>query len=201
MKTNSTVRIIIPLALLLGGVIVFLVAGLSGLQVNASTEEPQETVNALTMYLYVEGIPGESLQQDHAQWIEVLAYSHNVQAPYELGTGRSSGSPQHTPLRITKMVDKATPKLYEACSKGTAIPSVKLDFCMADTTQSVFYSIELLNARVTSVQDYGLLEDRPTETVSFTYESIKWIYTEYGADGKPKGNVEYQDSWQVETPV
>ncbi|UCE12880.1 MAG: type VI secretion system tube protein Hcp [Candidatus Heimdallarchaeota archaeon] len=198
MKTK-TAKIIIPIVLLLGGLIVFLVA--SGLQVNASTGEALETTNALTMYLYVEGIPGESVQQDHAQWIDVLAYSHNIQASYDMGTARTSGSAQHTPLRITKMVDKATPKLYEACAKGTAIPSVQLDFCRADVTQNVFYSIQLQNAHVTSVQEYGLLEDIPTETVSFVYETIKWVYTEYDSQGNAKGNVEFIDSWQEETPA
>lgn len=205
MKSNQIVKIIIPLVLLLGVATTFLVAVLGNQQVNTSTEEIQEsntTTSSFIMYLFVEGIPGEVTETNHKEWIEVLAYSHNIQTPYEVGTGRSAGSVEHAPLRITKMVDKASPKLYKECAEGKVIPLVELDFCMTNINRDVFYNIELQNVRIVSVQDFGVVSgDYPTETVSFTYEKFRWTYTEYDATGKPKGYVESDWIYWAEEPA
>ena len=37
----------------------------------------------------------------------------------------------HGDLKITKHIDKASPKLYESLSKGTHIPNVVIEFCRA----------------------------------------------------------------------
>jgi type VI secretion system Hcp family effector len=38
----------------------------------------------------------------------------------------SGGRVQHSELQVTKLVDKASPKLYEACSSGRHLPEAKL---------------------------------------------------------------------------
>jgi type VI secretion system Hcp family effector len=206
MKTNQVVRIIIPLVLLLGAATAFFVAVLGNQQVNTTVDETQESnqvVNAFIAFLYIEGVDGEAKEQNHQNWIEVLAYSHNVMIAGLTDPARSTGSPQHAPLRITKMVDKASPKLYENCVNGATIIDVKLHLCTAFGEElKVFYKIELQNAKIASVQDYGMVlgEGIPTETVSFVYEAIKWTYTEYDAEGQAKGNVETGWINAVETP-
>ena len=191
MKTNLVIRILIPLLLLLGAATAFIVAVFGSQQVNTSVNEPQETI-AFVAYLKIDGMDGEATEVNHDKWIDVLAFSHNIMVSSEVGASRSSSIPQHAPLRITKMVDKSSPKLYEWCSKGTSIPTVYLDCCKELGGQlKVFYRIELTNAIILSVQDFGTTAgDIPTETVSFGYEKIKWIYTEYDDTGSSKGNVE-----------
>ncbi len=200
MNINQRVRIIIPLILILGGATIFLIAALSNLQVIASTEGSSTFISdAVSMNLWIDGISGETIHDDRAGSSDVLAYSHSVTTGYNPDPVRSSSEKHHTPLRITKMVDKATPKLYEACSKGTVIASATLRFYY-EPDKLNFLTIELQNAVIISVQDYGMVEGRPTETVSFVYDSIKWTYTEFGSDGKPLGNVEYNDTWQENPP-
>ncbi|MFX0124472.1 MAG: Hcp family type VI secretion system effector [Candidatus Hodarchaeota archaeon] len=203
MKTNQVIRIIIPLVFLLGAATVIIVAVLGNQQANTSVNKPQETnaVNAFVAYLKIDGMDGEATEANHQKWIDVLAFSHNVMVPSEVGTSRTTGIQKHAPLRITKMVDKTSPKLFEKCAKGAVISKVELECCKAFGEQlKVFYRIELQNARIISVQDYGITSgDIPTETVSFTYEYIKWTYTEYDNQGQSKGNVESEI--YVETPA
>ena len=192
MKTNQVIRIIIPLVLLLGAATALIVAVFGSQQANTSVAEPQESANAFAAYLKIDGMDGEAKEVNHNKWIDVLAFSHNVMVPGQVGTTRTAGTAQHAPLRITKMVDKTSPKLFEKCAKGAVIPKVELECCKAFGEQlKVFYRIELVNARISSVQDYGITAgDIPTETVSFTYETIKWTYTEYDDQGQSKGYVE-----------
>ncbi|UCG04571.1 MAG: type VI secretion system tube protein Hcp [Candidatus Heimdallarchaeota archaeon] len=195
MKTNQVIKIIIPLVLLLGAATAFIVAVIGSQQVNttAETQESNQATSAYIAFLYIEGVDGEAQAQDHENWIEVLAYSHNVMTADPTGAVRTAGSVQHAPLRITKMVDKASPKLYEKCVNGETIVSVKLDCCTAfGEDLKVFYQIELQNAMITSAQDFGIVagEGIPTETVSFTYESIRWTYSEFDAAGQKKGDIQ-----------
>ncbi len=200
MKTNQIVRILIPLVLLLGGATGFLVVALNNQQADASTNAIQETntyeSDGFSMNMWISGVSGESEHPTRANSIDILAYSHSITSPdwQTIMRGAGSASAQHTPLRVTKMVDKATPKLYEKCTTGASIASVILCFYF-EPTNLRYLNITIQTVMVVSIQDYGFHEGRPTETVSFAYDKIKWTYTEYDSGGQSKGNVEVQDTW------
>lgn len=187
MKTNHIMRILVPLILLVGFAMTFFVAVLSNQQVKASTN--LFTSDSVSMNLEIDGFAGESDRPGREDTIDVLSYSHSIAASYSADSARSATSAQHTPLRITKLVDKTTPKLFEKCSQGALIASVALRvYHEPDALQ--YLAVELQNVQVVSILNFGLGDDLSTEIVSFTYEKIKWTYTEYGLDGKSKGNVE-----------
>ncbi|MHA2224546.1 MAG: Hcp family type VI secretion system effector [Candidatus Hodarchaeales archaeon] len=193
MKKNYMIRIIIPLTLLLGTATAFFVTAISDQPVTASTDELQSpTSSSVGMYLKIEGIDGESTDAAHDKWIDVIAYSHSLYSDIDMATGgeRSTGSVKHSPLRITKKVDKTTPKLYEKCFTASFIPTATLEFWSGGESPKRFFMIELQNVIISSVQGYGTVDDRPTETVSIVYDKIKWTYTEYDLAGNSKGNVE-----------
>jgi type VI secretion system secreted protein Hcp len=190
MKTNSMMRIIIPLLLLLGTASVFLVTALSDHPVTASINEVNSpTSTASDMYLKIESIDGQSQNQNHQDWIDVLSYSHSLQGSFDVATGRATGKVIHSPLRTTKTVDKATPKLQEKCATAVLIPSVILEFWSGAEASHKYLMIELQDVIVSSVQSYGMTGDRPTETISFVYTKIQWTYTQYDSTGNPMGNV------------
>ncbi|MFX0050811.1 MAG: Hcp family type VI secretion system effector [Candidatus Hermodarchaeota archaeon] len=194
MKTNHIIRLAIPLVLLMGFATTFFVAVLTNQEVNASPNLYVSDSISMNLWITTPNVDGESEHDGREGSIDVLAYSHSISASYSTDGTRSAGSAMHTPLRITKMVDKATPKLYQYCSDGTTITTVTLKLYFEPGGLN-FLTIELTNAQVASVQNFGFLEDRPTETVSFTYQSIYMKYVEYDAEGKPKGPVEYSDTW------
>jgi type VI secretion system Hcp family effector len=172
----------------------FFVAVLTNQEVNASPNLYVSDSISMNLWITNPTVDGESEHDGRQNSIDVLAYSHSISASYSTDGTRSAGSAIHTPLRITKMVDKATPKLYEFCSDGTMIATVTLRLYFEPGGLN-FLAIELTNAQVSSIQNFGSLEDRPTETVSFIYQSIRITYTEYDSEGKSQGNVEYTDTW------
>jgi type VI secretion system secreted protein Hcp len=153
------------------------------------------------IFIQITGIEGESTDDAHEDWIEVLSYSHSVSQPASgLATGsRTSGRVEHQDFTITKELDKASPKLALYCCNGTHIEEVTIELCYADGDKAKFMEYALTDVIVTSVipSGYAGIEDRPTEQVSLNYGRIQWTYTEYDDTGKPKGNVEAQ--WNVET--
>lgn len=145
-------------------------------------------------FIKFDGIDGEATDRGHDAWIDVLSISHSISRNADSSsTTRSSGAATFSDITITKELDKSSPRLAEAVSSGKIIPSVEFDLTSPSGT---YYKYELKNVMITSYSMSGNADDVPMEELSLNFEEIKTTYTEYGADGKSKGNVEY--SWKVE---
>jgi len=142
-------------------------------------------------------IKGESTDKDHKDWVQLLSFHHGVAQPPSVSQktagGRSAEEADHSPVTITKLLDAATPKLYEACCKGTHIPTVSIELWRAGGEKPVKYmEYKLKEVLISGVQengDPGGAHQFPTETVSLTYGSIEWTYTKQNAKGEAAGNV------------
>ena len=145
-------------------------------------------------YIKFDGIDGEATDRGHDSWINVLSISHSITRNADSSaTARSTGAASFSDLSVTKELDKSSPKLAEAISTGRVIPKVVFDLTSSSGT---YLKYELKNVMITSYSMSGSADDVPMEELSLNFEEIKMTYTEYGADGKSKGNVEY--SWKVE---
>ena len=198
-KLNNKLAVQIAFAIGITSIIIFGI--MSNPLVNSSTANiAYPPFSAVSMNLFIEGVDGESKIPGRENSVDILGYSHSINNPFDLATGDTSTA-QHSPLRIMKYIDKSSPKLMEKCVTGSIIPTVTLKIYFEPSDLN-FYTIELTNAQVTSYQGFGTVfsGEIPRETVSFTYESIKWIYTEYDDEGKSKGNVEATDDWVQQPP-
>ena len=152
---------------------------------------------AFDCFLKISSVPGESTDDKHKDWIEVLSFSWGVSQP---GAGsRSTGGAasaercDHQNFQVVKTVDKASPKLFLSCCKGEHINEVKLELCRATGDKQKYMEYKMSDVIVSSVQPGGSShggESLPLESVSFNYGKIELIYTETDhKTGKPKGDV------------
>ncbi len=152
---------------------------------------------SLDTYLQIEGVDGESLDDKHKNWIELLGFSHQMDQPTSASRGSAGGAATgrvvHGDFIISKYIDKASPKIYEAISKGTHFKKMKIECCRAGGSQVKYLEInleEVLIASVSLSKHSGSAEDLPTESVSLNYGKIEWIYTQQKRnDGSGGGNV------------
>lgn len=160
---------------------------------------------AFDAFLKVQDIPGESTDDKHADWIEILSYSTGVSQPASAsassGGGATSERADFQDFSIVKAMDKASPKLALACAKGTHIPEVTLELCRAGGDKLKYMEYKMTNCIVSSVQPGGSSqgdETLPLEEVSFNYGKIEWNYIQQKrADGSGGGNVAAH--WNLET--
>lgn len=126
----------------------------------------------------------------------VQSVDHTIELPKSMQTGLPTGRRIHGPLTITKELDKASPKLFQALTSGEQLTEVKLGYYRISPkgTEELYYTVELQNAIITSIRKYvpmcldpDVREMGHMEEVSFTYETIIETYT-------PNG-IEAQDSW------
>lgn len=147
-------------------------------------------------YMKIEGIPGESADDKHKDWIEVVGFVHEFTQPASAtessAGGATIGRLNMMPFSITKLVDKASPKLYEYCCSGKHLQNVTIEMMRASGDNRVKYlEIKMEQAIVERIQNGRVGSDQfPTETVSFNFAKIKWTYTQQKReDGSSAGNV------------
>ena len=152
-------------------------------------------------FLRIEGVPGESPDDKHKNWIELLSYSHRVSMPpVDPGGGGTPGRVEHQDFSVVKELDKASPKLHLFCCQGQHIPGpVQLELVRDESDRNTFYAVKLYDVIITSVRSSGTgsgREDVPLEEVTFNYGKIEWSYTEFDEAGNPQGKVEAY--WDVQ---
>ncbi|MCD4799028.1 MAG: type VI secretion system tube protein Hcp [Methanosarcinales archaeon] len=143
------------------------------------------------------GIPGESRDDVHTDWIEVITYSHAIANPSALADG-SSGSSYHADFTVVKAIDKASPRLALAVCDGTHIQEIVVEVCQAGGDKLKFMEYKMGNVTVSSVRTVGYVEGispLPLEEVTFKYNWIDWTYTKHPDAVSPGGN--FATGWDL----
>jgi len=143
-------------------------------------------------YLKIGDIKGEATDRDHKDWIIIESVSMDAaqadvrESPSKASTGvardvasgqasgkreaasgMATGKRQHKPFVVTKSVDKASPKLAEACANGTVMKEVEIG------EGGTRYKLK--DVIITSIQSSSG-GDRPMESLSLNYEKIEVTY-------------------------
>lgn len=148
----------------------------------------------ISIYAYFEGIDGEADDVPYEDWINVLSFDWEISQPETTpGPIRRRGDVVVGDIVLSKLVDKATPKLMEAVAMGRVIADVYIE---AIRSYGTIIRYELVNVQVKSLQtSVGTMGNMfPTDVVTLTFEEIKVIYTEYDDQGNSQGNVEWEYS-------
>jgi len=164
---------------------------------------------AFDAFLKIDGIPGESTDSRHSDWIEVLQFDHMMEQPASVTASSTGGATaervNHGTFDIVHLLDKASPKIYDACCTGKHINKVTLELCRSGGDKVKYMEVILEQVLVSKVvamgacNEEGQIQDRanaalgkgfPSERVSFSYGKIKWVYTQQKrTDGLGGGNV------------
>ena len=189
-------------------------------------EDSSEPTMNNSAYVKFDGIDGESKNEGHENWSEIVSFIQAISTPSggAMGTARRSGEAISEDIVIVKQIDKSSPKLAEKMCAGEIFPKVEIHLTGpsdCSTCERTFYAYELKNVMITSYEvsgsnplAYSLITpapdvtmpsggpfivqavDAPVEELSLNFEEIKVTYTECDSSGKTKGNVEY--SWKVD---
>ena len=155
---------------------------------------------AFDAFVKIDGIPGESTDDKHKDWVELVAFGHELKQPASATASTAGGATaqrvNHSDFKILKLLDKASPKLYEACCTGKHLKDVTIEVCRAGGDKVKYMEIKLEQVIVSSVKTTSATPDMekderfPAEEITFNYGKIKWTYTQQKrSDGSGGGNV------------
>jgi type VI secretion system secreted protein Hcp len=106
--------------------------------------------------------------------------------------GATAERVNHSALQVRHHIDRASPKIYEACCTGRHIDEVVIDVCRSGGQRVKYLEIRLEQVLISGVRVDGSPERNgfPCETLDFSYGKIRWVYTQQKrADGSGGGNV------------
>ena len=141
---------------------------------------------ASDFHLEISEIRGESQVGRATGSIEVLEWTIGATGTVDLSTQAPNGRNRMTELTILKVVDLATPALYQCLMENVLLPNLKLigQKAAANNKKIEYMRIELYNARFRAVttkleKEMGMI---PVETVAIVYQGIDISYTAQGED-------------------
>ena len=149
---------------------------------------------AIDVYLQIDGIKGESMDDKHKDWIECKSVNWGVIQPKSAtsstGGGHTAERCEHEEVVIDKLADLSSPVLLQTCSAGKTIPKAKLEFMRADGQgeRIKYFEIELENVLIGAikpkVEEGAIIQEK----VGLKFSKIKWKYTQQKVTGGAGGN-------------
>lgn len=155
---------------------------------------------AVEMFLKIDGIDGESKDDQHTGEIDVLAWSFGLSQAGTFHTGGGGGSSKVSvqDMSFTHHTDLATAPLMLACANGQHINKAVLTVCKAGGGSRVEYLVVTMEkVMVTSVSQGGSDgEDRLVENITLNFAKFDVTYTEQTDTGS-KGPT-MNCAWDIE---
>lgn len=158
---------------------------------------------AMNIHIWIKGTTQGEIQGDSTVTsmgregtIEAFDLEHTVRIPTET-SGRATGERSHSPIKITKRIDRSSPLLHQALCNNEDL-EVTIKFYRpnpsGDGTTEHFYTIRLSQARISSIKtvlpntlNESLAYAPPMEEVCFVFGQINWINESAGT--------EHEDVW------
>lgn len=154
---------------------------------------------ATDMYLKLEGIEGESLDDAHKNEIQVMSFDYGAtqSATAHEGGGSTSGRADVHDLTVVKHVDKSSPVLFHYCASGAHIAKATLSVRKSAGAKKVDYLVLTMEQVLISSFKSGAqgTADRVTETMVLNFATIKVQYTPQKEDGTALASTE--KGWHI----
>lgn len=143
---------------------------------------------ASNYFLEIEGIEGESADDKHKGALEIESFSWGLT---QLGSfagrgGGAAGKASFQDFHFTKLVDKASPKLFFACASGEHIKKATLFVRKSGERHLDYYQVSLQDVLVSSYQSAGAdgnIGAVPVDSFALNYAKIVFSYTPQNGDG------------------
>ncbi len=153
---------------------------------------------ATDIFLKIDGIKGEATDVNHKDEVELLGWSWGVsEVLISSGSGGTvGGTPKVGNFAISKHVDRASPRLLEACLTAKHINEVVLTQRRAGAGKFSFLTITLKDVLISSLGDSDTdAAPRPTENVAFIFSKMIYEYVPQKPNGQPDTPVRLR--WDV----
>jgi len=142
---------------------------------------------AVEMFLDVDTVQGESQVKGFENKIDIFSFSLGASNPSSVSTGAGSGAGKVSisSISVQKVVDKATAKLFLACCQGKHFSKGTLTVREAGGDSPVDYLVmDFTQLFVDSISWGGASGgDKPSESLSFSFASVKMTYQEQQSAG------------------
>jgi type VI secretion system secreted protein Hcp len=149
---------------------------------------------AADIFAKIGDIKGESADSKHKEEIEVLSFSWGVTNTTVIAPGAGGGAGKATfqDLSIVHTIDKASPKLLQACATGSHLKEATITHRKAGGTQHEYLIVKLNDVIITGVTHGGTGGQGTSETVSLTFAKVALEYRPQKPDGSLDAGIHFK---------
>jgi type VI secretion system secreted protein Hcp len=148
------------------------------------------------IYMRIDGIEGAVNDGPHKGAIEILSYSWGATntGAHGAGGGGGAGKVSVHDISISKVTDKASPKLFEHVCTGKIIPRALLTVTKggrAGEPEQTYLTVTLSDCLISSYQSGGENDSLPAESLSLNFSKIEYKVFFDGPDGRASTSATY----------
>ena len=149
---------------------------------------------ASDIFAKIGDIKGESADDKHKDEIEVLSFSWGVANTATIGAGGGAGAGRATfhDLSFTHTIDKASPRLLQACATGSHLPEATITHRKAGKGQQEFLVIKMNDIIITGVSLGDSSGGGTSENVTLAFAKIDLEYRPQRPDGSLDPGVHFK---------
>ena len=149
---------------------------------------------ASDIFAKIGDIKGESFDAKHKDEIEVLSFSWGGSNSGSVSTGGGAGAGKATfqDLMIVHNIDKASPKLLEACATGQHLKDATITHRKAGKGQQEFLIVKMNDVIVTAISHGGTTSQPAAETVSLAFAKVDFEYRPQKPDGSLDAGIHFK---------
>lgn len=149
---------------------------------------------ASDIFAKIGDIKGESLDAKHKDEIEVLSFSWGVTNAGSTGPGGGAGTGKATfqDLSIVHNIDKASPKLLEACATGLHLKDATITHRKSGKGQQEFLVVKMNDVIITAVTHGGTAGQPAAENVSLAFAKVDFEYRPQKPDGSLDAGIHFK---------
>jgi len=148
---------------------------------------------AQDIFLKIDGINGESLDDKHKDEIEILNWDWEIlqESSMHSGSGGGAGKATVKDLTFEHNIDRASPNLMKYALTGKHIDQAVLVMRKAGGNPLEYLKLTMSDVLVTRVKPSGSKagEEKSRETVSLSFSKVKQEYVVQNAQGGSGGAV------------
>ncbi len=144
---------------------------------------------AFDAFIKIDRIEGESTDDRHPGWIEIIAFRCRHAMTISKRTsgtrGATLGRAEFDRFTFSKLLDKSSPLLMSACAAGTHIDDITVELCRAGKDKVKFMTYNLKNCVISSVRTSSGDPNNgfPVDMVEIDFGRIEWCYTQQNRHG------------------
>lgn len=146
---------------------------------------------AVDMFMKIDDVKGESVDAEHKDQIDILAWSWGAQqtGSAHVGGGAGAGKAAVQDLTFQMHVEKSTPVLLGMCLTGKAFQQAQLVVRKAGGKPLEYIKIVMKEGLVSHVSFSGSGGDAQTVSVSLNFGKVELHYTPQAKDGSGQAQV------------
>lgn len=145
------------------------------------------------IFLKIDGIDGESMDDKHKNEIEVLSWRWNIhqESTMHAGSGLGSGKVSVTNLSFEHYIDRASPNLFKYCSSGKHIPQAILVMRKAGGNPLEYLKYTFTDLIIAMVSPSGSQggEIASRESIELSFSTVKQEYVVQNQQGGSGGTI------------